>query len=196
MHNERVMGTADYLSPEQAINSHNIDHRADIYSLGCTLYFLLTARPPFNKGTLAQRIALHQTKEPDSILESRPDCPQPLIDICNKMIQKKPEDRYANCHEAISALKQFQESGDADQPAVALTTEPAVEATVEPVSEFAIDSYVGPGSIKVGHNINVQKAPPIRRRKRKQTPVWVIPTFIGFMILILIAVLVIVTQFV
>ena len=67
LYNEKVMGTADYLSPEQAVNSHEVDHRADIYSLGCTLYFFLTGRPPYDKGTLAQRIAMHQTKEPDSI---------------------------------------------------------------------------------------------------------------------------------
>ena len=102
MHNEKVMGTADYLSPEQAVNSHDVDHRADIYSLGCTLYFLLTGRPPFNKGTLAQRIAMHQTKEPDSILESREDCPAGLIEICNRMIHKKPAERYGNCREAVS----------------------------------------------------------------------------------------------
>lgn len=192
LHNEKVMGTADYLSPEQAINSHNIDHRADIYSLGCTLYYLLTARPPFNKGTLAQRIALHQTKEPDSILESRPDCPAKLIDICNKMIQKKPEDRFANCREVIIALKQFQESGDMSPPVSG--SEAPVEAIVEPVSEFAIDSDSGPGSIKFQQAI--QKAPPIKRRKRKSTPIWLIPSLIAFMIISLIAVLFLVTQFI
>ena len=55
--NENVLGTADYLAPEQALNSHAVDHRADIYGLGCTLYYLLTAKPPFSDGTLAQRIA-------------------------------------------------------------------------------------------------------------------------------------------
>ena len=59
-HNENVLGTADYLAPEQAVNSHKVDHRADIYGLGCSLYFLLTGHPPFPEGTLAQRIAKHQ----------------------------------------------------------------------------------------------------------------------------------------
>ena len=60
-HSENVLGTADYLAPEQALDSHLVDARADIYSLGCTLYYLLTGHPPFHKGVLAQRIAKHQT---------------------------------------------------------------------------------------------------------------------------------------
>ena len=71
MHNEKVMGTADYLSPEQAIDSHDIDYRSDIYGLGCTLYFLLTGQAPFPEGTLAQRIANHQTQQPTPIQELR-----------------------------------------------------------------------------------------------------------------------------
>ncbi len=73
-HDENVLGTADYLAPEQAVNSHEVDHRVDIYSLGCTLYYLLTGHPPFPEGTLAQRIMKHHTEEPPSILIDRPDC--------------------------------------------------------------------------------------------------------------------------
>ena len=111
MYNERVMGTADYLSPEQAVNSHEVDHRADIYSLGCTLYFLLTGRPPFSKGTLAQRIAMHQTQEPDPIHSIRPEVPQIIVDICSRMMRKKPEERFANCDEIMSVLKSFLKTG-------------------------------------------------------------------------------------
>ncbi|MEX2027572.1 MAG: serine/threonine-protein kinase, partial [Pirellulaceae bacterium] len=93
-HNENVLGTADYLSPEQAVNSHKVDSRTDIYSLGCTLYYLLTGHPPFPEGSLAQRIAKHQTQMPEDIRKDRPDCPRDLVDICVKMMQKKPERRY------------------------------------------------------------------------------------------------------
>jgi len=72
-HDERVLGTADYLAPEQAVDSHLVDTRADLYSLGCTMYFLLTGRPPFNEGTLTQRLLAHQTKEPTPIEQLRPD---------------------------------------------------------------------------------------------------------------------------
>jgi serine/threonine-protein kinase len=104
-HNENVLGTADYLAPEQAVNSHKIDHRADIYGLGCSLYFLLTGHPPFPDGTLAQRIAKHQTQPPEDIRKSRPDCPRDLADICVKMMQKRPEKRYATMREVADALE-------------------------------------------------------------------------------------------
>lgn len=103
-HNENVLGTADYLSPEQALNSHQIDHRADIYSLGCTLYFLLTGHPPFPEGTLAQRISKHQNQMPEDVLKDRPDCPRDLADICIKMMQKKPQNRYQSAREVAAAL--------------------------------------------------------------------------------------------
>ena len=103
--NESMMGTADYLAPEQAINSHDIDHRADIYSLGCTLYFLLTGQPPFNEGSLAQRIANHQTTMPAPITDLRADCPRLLQDVCMRMMAKDPEHRYASCRELITALE-------------------------------------------------------------------------------------------
>src|SRR5690606_4625681 len=77
---------------------------ADIYSLGCTLYFLLTGHPPFPEGTLAQRLMKHHTEEPASIASERPDTPQELIDICKKMMAKKAKDRYQTAAEVHQAL--------------------------------------------------------------------------------------------
>lgn len=105
--NENVLGTADYLAPEQAINSHTVDHRVDIYGLGCTLYFLLTGKPPFGDGTLAQRIAKHQTEMPSPIKTHRPDCPGELDGICVKMIQKDPMYRYQSAADVADALEKF-----------------------------------------------------------------------------------------
>ena len=107
LHNEKVMGTADYLSPEQAVNSHNVDHRADIYSLGCTLYFLLTGKPPFSEGSLAQRIAMHQTQQPKSLLEVRENLPPELVGICEKMMRKNPDERYRDCDHLRQVLTGF-----------------------------------------------------------------------------------------
>lgn len=105
--NENVLGTADYLAPEQAIDSHSVDHRADIYALGCTMYYLLTGQPPFNKGTLAQRIAMHQTEMPQPIRSLRPSVPGELEGICVKMIQKQPEYRYQRVADVAEALEKF-----------------------------------------------------------------------------------------
>ncbi|HMO12504.1 MAG TPA: protein kinase [Pirellulaceae bacterium] len=104
-HNEKVLGTADYLAPEQALNSHQVDHRADIYALGCTLYYLLVGKPPFPEGTLAQRIAMHQTQKPRSIKTVRPNCPDAMLAVIEKMTAKKPEERYQNCKSLLVDLK-------------------------------------------------------------------------------------------
>ncbi len=103
-HDEKVLGTADYLAPEQALDSHSVDARADIYSLGCTLYFLLAGHPPFTEGTLAQRLMAHQTKDPPPLESERPDTPASLIEIVRKMTAKKPDDRYTTALETSQAL--------------------------------------------------------------------------------------------
>ncbi len=104
-HNDKVLGTADYLAPEQAINSHNIDARADIYGLGCSLYFLLTGHPPFPEGSIATRIAKHQSTMPEDIRKDRPDCPGELDGICVKMMQKDRRFRYPDCAKVAEVLE-------------------------------------------------------------------------------------------
>ena len=66
-----VLGTADYVAPEQTINSHDVDVRADIYSLGATFYFLLAGHPPFPEGTISQKLIAHQTRQPVPIRNIR-----------------------------------------------------------------------------------------------------------------------------
>ena len=95
-HDERVLGTADYLAPEQAIDSHSVDSRADLYSLGCTLYFMVTGKPPFNEGTLAHRLLAHQVKTPPAVESLRVDLPLSLAAIIRKMMEKKLADRFEN----------------------------------------------------------------------------------------------------
>ena len=104
VHNETVLGTADYLSPEQALNSHNVDARTDIYSLGCTAYFLLTGHPPFPDGSVAQRLVAHQVKQAKPIVEERRDAPPELTAIVSKMMAKTPEDRFQSAAEIAAAL--------------------------------------------------------------------------------------------
>ncbi|HXG10637.1 MAG TPA: protein kinase [Gemmataceae bacterium] len=99
-----VMGTADYLSPEQAVSLHDVDTRADIYSLGMTFYFLLAGHPPFKEGTVAQKLIWHQLKQPTPIREIRPEVPEELAAILDKMIAKDPARRYQTPGEVDEAL--------------------------------------------------------------------------------------------
>lgn len=100
----KLIGTVDYLAPEQARDCHHIDSRADIYSLGCTLYFLLSGQPPYAEGSLTQRIIQHQTEPPQDIRKLRPDCPDYLAEICHQMLAKRPEDRFQTAAEVAEAI--------------------------------------------------------------------------------------------
>ncbi len=106
-YNDKVLGTADYLPPEQAINSHKIDARADMYGLGCTLYFLLTGHAPFPEGSIPSRIIRHQNSMPPDIRKDRPDCPGELDGVCVKMMQKDPRFRYKNCLQVAEILEDW-----------------------------------------------------------------------------------------
>lgn len=99
-----ILGTADFLSPEQAIQSSTVDIRADIYSLGATMYFLLAGRPPFPGDNVTQKLLAHQIKAPEPLGKLRPDLPPELIAVVDKMMAKKPEERYQQPIELVSAL--------------------------------------------------------------------------------------------
>jgi serine/threonine-protein kinase len=99
-----VSGVVDCLAPEQALTACKADLRSDIYSLGCTFYYLLTGRPPFSDGTLSERLLKHQTTMPESIGKIRPVVPLELIRICEKMLAKRPNDRYQTAQEVIAAI--------------------------------------------------------------------------------------------
>lgn len=113
MHNETLMGTADYLSPEQALNSHDVDHRTDIYSLGGTLYFLIAGHPPFPEGSIAQRLAKHQSIDPPALDTIRTDCPPLVAQLCQWLMQKKPADRCQDCQQVVDAVRQWQQDPQA-----------------------------------------------------------------------------------
>jgi len=101
---ESVLGTADYLAPEQALDSHDIDIRADIYGLGGTFYYILTGSPPFAEGTIAQKLLWHQTKEPKPVRDIRPDVPPEIAAIIAKLMAKSPADRFQTPGELMTAL--------------------------------------------------------------------------------------------
>ena len=104
LHQRTVLGTADYMAPEQARNSHDVDARADIYSLGHTFYFLLVGHPPFPQGTAAERLHAHQKKLPAPIKDQRPDVPSRLVAIIDRMTAKRPGLRYQTATEVAAVL--------------------------------------------------------------------------------------------
>src|SRR5262245_8237407 len=99
-----VIGTADYIAPEQAINSHEVDIRADIYSLGITVYTILKGAAPFAESTVTQKLLAHHTKEPPPVCTFRPDVPEQMSDVIRRMMAKHPEDRYQTPAELVEAL--------------------------------------------------------------------------------------------
>jgi serine/threonine protein kinase len=105
-----VLGTADYLAPEQAVSS-TVDIRADIYSLGGTLYFLLTGQTPFPDGTIAAKLVAHQTKDPRPVEQFRKDVPTGMLEVLRRMMAKDPDERYQTPIEVADALAEW-----ADQP--------------------------------------------------------------------------------
>ena len=98
---DNILGTADFLAPEQALNSHTVDARADIYGLGGVLYFCLTGHPPFPTGTIPQRLLAHQHEEPQSIIVDRPEAPDSLVRLCQKMMAKKKEQRHQTALDVV-----------------------------------------------------------------------------------------------
>jgi serine/threonine-protein kinase len=96
-----VLGTADYIAPEQALDSATVDHRADVYSLGCSLFFLLTGRPPYSAGSLMALLLKHRDAPIPSLCEARPNVPAELDRIYLRMAAKRPEDRYSTMTEVV-----------------------------------------------------------------------------------------------
>jgi serine/threonine protein kinase len=109
-----IIGTADYLSPEQARNANAVDIRSDIYSLGCSFYYLLTGQPPFPDGTLMQKILQHQAAEPKPIDSFRDDVPAGVTAIINRMMAKQPEDRFQTPASVALSLAPFARRATAD----------------------------------------------------------------------------------
>src|SRR5579871_5033049 len=104
-YDENVLGTADYLAPEQAVDSHNVDIRADIYSLGATFYFLLSGAAPYSEEkTVAGKLLSKEKRPPKPIRDKRPEVPEELVAIVNKLMAKNPDDRYQTPKEVVAAL--------------------------------------------------------------------------------------------
>jgi uncharacterized protein (TIGR03067 family) len=108
-----VMGTPDYMAPEQAADAHSADIRADIYSLGCTLHFLLSGKPPFEADNAIEKIMAHAEESPPDLTAMRSDVPRELAAVVSRMMAKKPADRFQTPAEVAAALAPFTRPAEA-----------------------------------------------------------------------------------
>ncbi|TWT87752.1 serine/threonine protein kinase [Stieleria varia] len=99
-----TLGTFDYISPEQALDPRDADLRSDIYSLGCTLYFMLTGEPPYTGGTMLQKLLSHGNAPLPDPRELRADLPDDIVAVMQRMMAKEPKNRYQNANDLIADL--------------------------------------------------------------------------------------------
>jgi len=146
----QMMGTIDYMSPEQAEDTRKADHRTDVYSLGCSLYRLLTGKPLYSGDTMMKRLLSHRGAEIPSLLDARPDVPRALDEVFRKMVAKRPEDRQQSMAEVIAALE-----------ASTATKEPAAGPVVsQSLSDSALTSFLE----------NLSQAGASEKRSRASSP--------------------------
>jgi WD40 repeat protein/serine/threonine protein kinase len=99
-----VMGTPDFMAPEQALDARSADGRADLYSLGCTFYFLLTGQLPFADRSIARKLAGHQRGTPPPVEQLRPGVPAAVAAVVRRLMAREPEDRYQTAADLVAAL--------------------------------------------------------------------------------------------
>jgi serine/threonine protein kinase len=105
-----TLGTVDYMAPEQWESSSRVDIRADIYSLGCTLFFLLSGRPPYGDAeheSIYKKLMAHAVESPPPLSDVCPGCPPKLVRVLGRMVAKKPDDRFATPNELADAIGEF-----------------------------------------------------------------------------------------
>ena len=111
---EVVMGTVDYMAPEQGRSATFADEQSDIYSLGCTLFFLLTGRPVFPGGSVIDRLHAHRFTDPPNLAELRSDVPAAVNAVFQKMLAKEPGQRYAGMSDVVEAFESLRGLEPAD----------------------------------------------------------------------------------
>jgi serine/threonine protein kinase len=193
-----VLGTPDFLAPEQATNSHDADIRADVYSLGVTFYFLLTGTTPFGGGSVYQKLLRHMVQEPRPIRELRPEVPEELAAVIAKMMAKDREARYqvpAQVRAALAPWVQHPLGPETSRPPLKAAPAAASErntdlelpipTVVDPAPAPAVTEVTRSHRADHAHEGKSSSAVPARRRRRWQ---WVAATLAVTAPLLLVAV--------
>jgi predicted Ser/Thr protein kinase len=142
-----IMGTADYMAPEQANDSRTADIRADIYSLGCTLYHLLSGRVPFPEGGVIDKIIKHAVEAPPSLGTLRPEAPWGLVKVVEKLMAKDPAQRFQTPTEVVEALTTWTSATVSVPRGVVATPEATAQTTAAPMTVLPADSGLRSSSI-------------------------------------------------
>jgi serine/threonine protein kinase len=156
-----IMGTPDYMAPEQALDFQKVDIRADLYSLGCTFYFLLTGRPPFDEYPLMRKMMMHQSGTIRPVWEVRSAIPEKIDAIVQKLLAKKTQDRFqtpAELAEVLTAIvsapateplerRKYESKIDSEKPASKQEERPSKRRTVRPEPAQVGRSRETPGSV-------------------------------------------------
>jgi serine/threonine protein kinase len=123
-----TLGTFDYISPEQARDPRSADVRSDLYSLGCTMFFMLTGRAPFAEGTMVQKLLKHQHDAPPALVGLRPDVPEKVAAVVRRLMAKDPDDRFQRPSDLVADLVAV-----ADEEGIELASPlPMTTITIEP----------------------------------------------------------------
>jgi serine/threonine protein kinase len=141
---DSVMGTPDFMAPEQASNAIVADIRADIYSLGCTLYYLLTGKAPFYADTLVAKLTSHQERTPPPVSAVRSDVPATLLQVVERMMAKRPEERYQMPAEIAAALQPFAEGKAISTAKDAPTSKKPQLSIRSPLGRFGVNFSLNP----------------------------------------------------
>jgi len=144
-----IMGTVDYMAPEQALNTKTADARADIYSLGCSLFYLLTGKATYGGDTLMAKLLAHRDQPIPSIRDMRPEAPEQVEAVFNRMVAKRIEDRYQTMTEVIADLE-------------FLTKGESPSSNTQPSSGSFADS----GLTNFLNDISLVQATPAKRQKK------------------------------
>ena len=164
-----TLGTIDYMAPEQWENSATADIRADIYSLGCTLFFLLTGKTPYGApayDTNRKKLMAHVVAPIPSLVENCPDCPQDMEEVYETMLAKDPRGRYADPAKVAEAMAEFADVEELAEVIAAMATDEAwIAASRADLQSPELDTAKKQGAGSVGSNVRRRT---LSRRMAKQ----------------------------